>query len=473
VVFTTTLFVFYFLPIVVAGYFALPRRARNAFLVVASYVFYGWWDPWFVLLMFGTTLVDYLCGAAIAATGASPRQRKLGVATSVVTNLGLLAFFKYSALGTESANALLALFGRGPFALHAMALPVGISFYTFQSMSYPIDLYRREAEPARSLVDFMAYVSLFPQLVAGPIVRYRQVARELVERRETVDRIARGASYFALGLAKKILLANPMGDIADATFAAGSPPWAMAWFGVVAYGWQIYFDFSGYSDMAIGLGLVFGFEFPQNFDAPYRSESITDFWRRWHISLSTWLRDYLYRPLGGNRKGAARTYVNLLVTMALGGLWHGAEWRYVIWGSAHGLALALERSTKSRCLYGFLPKPGRIAVTFVILQFNWVLFRSESVTAALHYCGSLFGRYPVDAGARLLAARIFDPFHLAVFAICAIVALTRMRAQDFVDAAQREAYRVPARACMLVGLLVWSFAEMWGQSANPFLYFQF
>lgn len=472
-VFTSTIFLFYFLPVVLLAYFAAPRRARNFVLLVASYVFYGFWDPWFVLLMFGTTAVDYWCGAVVAAEGASDRTRKLGVATSVVTNLALLGYFKYSALATETVNVVLGWSGRTPFPVHAVLLPVGISFYTFQSMSYPIDLYRRQATPARSLLDFATYVALFPQLVAGPIVRYQQVAAELVKREESTVLIARGAAFFCLGFAKKILLANPMGDIADAVFAAHSPPWWMSWYGVVSYGWQIYFDFSAYSDMAVGLGLLFGFKFPENFDAPYLSESITDFWRRWHISLSTWLRDYLYLPLGGNRHGALRTSFNLMTTMTLGGLWHGAQWRYVLWGALHGLALVLERTTRERCLYAFLPRAGRIAATFFVLQFHWVLFRSESVAAAGRYCASMFGARAVDPGAQLLVARVCDPFHVTVFAIAAVIAFVPMRTRDFVDAVGREAYRTPARACALVGLFVWSIAEMWTQSDNPFLYFQF
>jgi alginate O-acetyltransferase complex protein AlgI len=473
VVFTTTVFVFYFLPIVLAVYFALPRRARNAFLILASYVFYGWYSPRFVLLMLATTVVDYGCGKLISQPGASARQRRAGLVVSVVSNLGLLAFFKYSGLAVDSANTVLAIVGRQPFSFHAIALPVGISFYTFNSMSYAVDLYRGEAKPARSLIDFMAFVSLFPHLVAGPILRYQLLADQLRDRRETEEGITRGFAYFILGFAKKILLANPMSEIADAAFAAGSPPWHLAWFGAMAFAFQIYFDFSGYTDMAIGLGRILGFEFPQNFNAPFLSESVTDFWRRWHLSLSNFLRDYLYRPLGGNQKGPTRTHVNLIVTMTLGGLWHGAQWKFVLWGALHGLMLALERRTKDRCLWGSFSRPGRIVFTFFALQVHWVLFRAETVTAAARYVGSMFSLRATDPGAALLSARMCDRFHLLVFGVCAVLSFIPTRTQDLVETDGREVYRRALPAALLLFVFAVSIVEMWSQSLNPFLYFQF
>ena len=253
-----------------------------------------------------------------------------------------------------------------------VTLPLGISFYTFQSMSYAIDVYRGHAKPIRSFIDFACFVSMFPQLVAGPIVRFSEVADQLRSRTHTATKFARGIAFLSLGLAKKVLLANPCGKVADLAFDAGSLGPLEAWYGVVAYAFQIYFDFSGYSDMAVGLGLMFGFVFAKNFDSPYRAQSITEFWHRWHISLSTWLRDYLYLPLGGNRKGTTWTYINLFVVMVLGGVWHGAAWNFVIWGALHGVFLAGERLRGKTALYGVPPPPLRVAMTFTIVLMTWV-----------------------------------------------------------------------------------------------------
>ncbi|NOX98512.1 MAG: MBOAT family protein, partial [Verrucomicrobia bacterium] len=308
---------------------------KSLTLTLVSYVFYGWWNPWFMLLMLISTMIDYGCGKMISANGASQKKRKTGMILSVISNLSILIFFKYAAFGADGISTLGQWFGFGevsaPEFLYRVILPVGISFYTFQSMSYSIDLYRGHAKPARSFIDFACYVSMFPQLVAGPIVRYGSVADQLVSREHNIAGFVGGLTRFNYGFAKKILLANPMGGIADACFNAGDGVLTapIAWLGVIAYAFQIYFDFSAYSDMAIGLGRMFGFRFPENFNSPYRSKSITEFWRRWHISLSSFLRDYLYIPLGGNRGSSGRTYVNLMMVMLIGGLWHGAQWTFV------------------------------------------------------------------------------------------------------------------------------------------------
>ena len=348
-VFTTHIFVFYFLPLVLLVYYALPvavrawggsdqtlSQARNLWLLAISYVFYGWWNPWFILLMFLVSAVNYGCGQRISQPGATARQRRFWLGLALVFSLGTLGFFKYFMFVQSNVNQALAWFGAEPFSVWSIVLPVGISFYTFQALSYSVDVYRGDAPPARSLSDFACFIALFPQLIAGPIIRYHTVATQLIRRSHTWERFGSGATLFVLGFAKKILLANPLGRVADTAFAAESLTAFDAWFGVIAYAFQIYFDFSGYSDMAVGLGRLVGFEFIKNFNAPYRAESITDFWRRWHISLSTFLRDYLYIPLGGNRHGPGRTYVNLTIVMLLGGLWHGANWTFVIWGAYHG-----------------------------------------------------------------------------------------------------------------------------------------
>ena len=308
-VFSSHLFIYYFLPSALLIYYGLPRCAKHWALTLLSYLFYGWANPYFVFLMFASTLIDYICGRAISSPlgNTGQRRRKIALAVSICSNLSLLGFFKYFNFAVGNYNELMGWLGLTQYqweAVFRVTLPLGISFYTFQSMSYTIDVYRGHARAIRNFVDFACYVSMFPQLVAGPIVRFSEVAEQLYHRRHTLVKIARGMALFALGMGKKVLLANPCGKIADTAFSAGSIHALDAWYGALAYTFQIYFDFSGYSDMAIGLGLMLGFTFPKNFDSPYLSESITEFWQRWHISLSSWLRDYLYIPLGGNRKGS-------------------------------------------------------------------------------------------------------------------------------------------------------------------------
>jgi alginate O-acetyltransferase complex protein AlgI len=325
-VFSSHIFLFYFLPFVLCLYYLTPYRARTALIAISSYVFYGWANPiWAVIMFFGSS-VDYFCGLALVRLSGIPdkealppiigpevprtRGMKIVLAVSIVTNLGLLAAFKYTGFVAQNVNAIAHLLGGADLlpVLH-LVLPVGISFYTFKAMSYAIDVYRGDARPMRRFTDYMCFEAFFPDLVAGPIIRYAALEEQMRVRAHTVDKFARGVAFFAFGMAKKILVANPMGHIADAAFAAGPLHVFDAWFGVIGYAFQIYFDFSGYSDMAIGLALMMGFVLIQNFDSPYKSDSITDFWRRWHISLSTWLRDYLYIPLGGNRKGPGRTSI--------------------------------------------------------------------------------------------------------------------------------------------------------------------
>ena len=467
-VFTTHIFVFYFLPVFLLTYFNLPFRWRNLWLTSASYVFYGWWQPWFVGLMLFTTVLDFVWGRIITRPGATGAQRKLAVAACVLTNLSFLGFFKYYMFSAETLNQLLALVGTEQFRILRVVLPIGISFYTFHSLTYIIDLYRRDATPAKSFTDYSAFVALFPDLVAGPIIRYKTLAAQLAYREHTVSRFASGAAIFILGFAKKILLANPCGHVADAVFGAAHPGVLDAWVGVLAYAFQIYFDFCGYSDMAVGLGRMLGFEFLKNFDAPYRAESITDLWRRWHISLSNVLRDYLYLPLGGNRLGPARTYVNLGVVMLLGGLWHGAKWTFVVWGAYHGLLLAYERWRGKQSFYEHLPRAFRIGFTFVLMLFSWVLFRADDFASAGRYFAAMFGVLPTTSVSALLAADIYTPMVFVVLGLCAVFAFQRMQAHDWSLKPQTW-----PRVALLLPLFVFSLLVMFSQAFNPFLYFQF
>jgi alginate O-acetyltransferase complex protein AlgI len=493
-VFSSQIFLFYFLPLVLCLYYALPFRARTALIALSSYVFYGWANPvWAVIMFFGSS-VDYACGllllrlSGVRDDGPLPpllgpevrrtRSMKLVLTLSIAVNLGLLAVFKYTGFAAENINALARLLGSAKQLLPVLqlALPVGISFYTFKAMSYAIDVYRGDARPMRRFTDYMCFEAFFPDLVAGPIIRYAAMEEQMRVRTHTLDKFARGVAFFAFGMAKKILIANPMGHIADVAFGAGHLRVLDAWFGVVGYAFQIYFDFSGYSDMAIGLALMLGFVLIQNFDSPYKSASITEFWRRWHISLSTWLRDYLYIPLGGNRKGELRTYVNLLTVMLLGGLWHGASWNFVIWGGIHGSALAAERAWRSRRAtraetQHALPHALRVAFTFGVVCLAWVFFRAKTLPQAMHYVAALFGVAPdmlgSPAASDAAAGAMYAPYYVIVWALAASLVFAAPSTWTFT-----ERLSLP-RAATAAAVLTVSVLLMWTQTVNPFLYFQF
>ncbi|MEL7060096.1 MAG: MBOAT family O-acyltransferase [Acidobacteriota bacterium] len=473
-VFSSHLFCFVFLPCALGLYFLAPRRGRNLALTLLSYVFYGWSNPAFVPLMLTSTVIDYIAGRVIDAAGSvdgrRPGRARWALAASIATNLGLLGFFKYFHFGLDSWNAAAAQLGFAPVdSVLRVVLPLGISFYTFQSMSYTIDVYRGEARALRNPIDFACFVAMFPQLVAGPIVRFQEIDGQLVERRETLGKAARGAAFFSLGLAKKVLLANPCGQIADAAFDAAARTTLDAWLGVLAYAFQIYFDFSGYSDMAVGLGLLFGFSLPRNFDAPYASRSVTEFWRRWHQSLSRWLRDYLYIPLGGNRRGELRTYLNLLLVMLLGGLWHGAAWTFVVWGALHGLALAVERAVgvgRTAAMTGWGALPARAAV-FLFILLTWVPFRAADLGAALAYFADLFALREPAATAALVGGLALRPYLLATLAAAAVVCWAAPQPWTWTR-------RLTAgKAAAVVVLFALTLGMLETQGFNPFIYFIF
>lgn len=471
-VFSSHIFLFGFLPIALLLYYLTPLRWRSITLTLLSYVFYGWWNPWFVFLMFGSTVVDYLCGGVISKEGQSRAKKKIALWVSISVNLLCLGFFKYAIFVSGSIGVVAASLGletgSAPDFLSQIVLPVGISFYTFQSMSYSIDLYRGHAKAARNFSDFACYVSMFPQLVAGPIVRYGSIADQLRARSHTLRGFVAGMTRFNFGFAKKILLANPMGQIADTCFEAGDGSLSAiaAWMGAMAYAFQIYFDFSAYSDMALGLGRMLGFRFPENFDSPYKSASVTEFWRRWHISLSSFLRDYLYIPLGGNRRGRVRTYLNLLLVMLIGGVWHGAQWTFVIWGALHGLILAFERWGRESFRVAIPRWVGRIVTGFLLL-ITWVFFRAESFDVATHYLQTMFGLGSAGFERELLQDFIFRPVALGQLMICLVLALFLPNSAEFL--------KKLSVSKMVAGfvLLYVSVRVMAVQGFNPFLYFQF
>jgi len=465
-VFSSYLFIFFFLPLALLGYYAAPKKLRHLTLTVFSYIFYGWANPWFCLLMLFNTSVDYTNGRLM---GAYPARKKLFVTISIVCDLAILGFFKYFNFGLDNYNATMAALGIPEaqyLGFFRVVLPLGISFYTFQSMSYVIDVYRGDAKVVSNFIDYACYVSMFPQLVAGPIIRFQDVADQLRERTLTWEKFARGTSFFMLGMAKKVLLANPCGKIADTTFNTGDLSCFDAWYGAVAYAFQIYFDFSGYSDMAIGLGLMLGFVFAKNFDSPYRSKSITEFWRRWHLSLSTWLRDYLYIPLGGNRKGSVRTYINLALVMLLGGLWHGASWNFLIWGGIHGGYLAFERAQGKESIYHKLPALLQIIITFFIVLIAWVFFRADTLPDAAQYLKCMFGGATPGQG-EAVRGLIYNPYYVVNFILAGITIWALPQTWDFT----RQLTWPKIAWCILLFFV--SLIALTTQSYNPFIYFIF
>ena len=390
-VFTSPLFLGVFLPFLFAVYFLANERARTYVLLLSSLLFYAWGEPSAVVVMIALMVVNYGLARTISAAAARPRLARAILGFGVAVDLGALVAYKYLGFLAENLLPVLKLCGT-TLEVPRIALPIGISFYVFQILSYLVDVYRRDVAAQRNPFKFMLYVSLFPQLIAGPIVRYSTIAEEIEDRVARFDNIVAGLRRFALGLGKKVLVADAMALVADTVF--GQPvdaiPCAYAWLGAVAYTLQIYFDFSGYSDMAIGLGRVFNFRFLENFDHPYSSCSVQEFWRRWHISLSSWFRDYLYIPLGGNRRGKARTCLNMFTVFLLCGLWHGASWNFVVWGVYHGLGLVAERSGFG-ALVKRLPRPLANLYLMLFVIVGWVFFRAPDLDYAVGYLGDMFG----------------------------------------------------------------------------------
>ena len=503
-VFSSISFLFYFLPAAILLYLALSvpvrvgwrpalwRRLGNLFLFLASCLFYFWGEGFLLWIMLASTLIDYLAGLLISGgyrrgevrelSAGAPRSgwQRLGLAVSIVSNLSFLGFFKYFNFFVESFNSSMAavgLVGAQWQDVAAVTLPLGISFYTFQSMSYTIDVYRGEVKATRNLIDFACFVTMFPQLVAGPIVRYRDVATQLVHRVISRPCFVAGIRRFVVGMAKKVLVANVVAKPADQIFALAAADLTpfVAWFGVVCYALQIYFDFSGYSDMAIGLGRMFGFDFPENFDYPYIARSIQDFWRRWHISLSTWFRDYLYIPLGGSRGSAPRTYANLVTVFFLCGLWHGAAWTFVVWGLFHGAFLVVERAGLDRILRR-APVVLRHAYTLLVVVVGWVLFRAETLPHAGGYLAALVGlgegdavRYPLM---RFVTSHVAVMTAVGVAFSAPLLPAMRRRCSEHRSRAAIAAVDF-AELTGLAVLMALVTVHLASGAHNPFIYFRF
>lgn len=404
-VFSSVLFLFYFFPVVLFCYFIAPKELRNAILLLASLLFYAWGEPKFIAVLLLSILINYLAGICIHISQGTVLA-KLSLTVSLLANLGILGFYKYANFGVGIVNRVM---GRIPawqdIPAVSVALPIGLSFFTFQGLSYVIDVYRGIAPVQKNPLYIALYISLFPQLVAGPIVRYTDIQREIGERKSSLDDIAQGAERFILGLSKKVMIADVLAAVSDSIFSTpvDGLDWSVAWLGAVCYTLQIFFDFSGYSDMAIGIGRIFGFHFLENFNLPYISTSVTEFWRRWHISLSRWFRDYLYIPLGGNRRG--NVYVNLLIVFICTGLWHGAAFTFLFWGLWHGFFLIAERVGKRRGWAVHVPAGIRWLYTAMVVVLGWVLFRSGGVRYAIGYYVAMFRLRPAG----------FQPYELAYY----------------------------------------------------------
>ena len=470
-VFSSLLFLFRYLPIVMALYFILPKKYRNALLFVASLVFYAWGEPIYVTLMIFSTVVDYTHGMLVQRykDRGNIRAAKWAVASSMIINLALLGFFKYSDFLIATVNSV---FG-AEIPLLNLPLPIGISFYTFQTMSYTVDVYRGDAKVQKNIISFGAYVALVPQLIAGPIVQYKTIAEQLDTRRENFDDFSEGVTRFMMGLGKKVLLANNAGIIWDTVLASNldTLPVLTAWIGIIAYSFQIYFDFSGYSDMAIGLGKMLGFHFLENFNYPYMSKSITEFWRRWHISLGTWFRDYVYIPLGGNRKGPAKHIINICIVWFLTGLWHGANWNFILWGVYFGALLIIEKFFLLKLLKKL---PGVVShiYTLFFVVISWAIFAIEDMSKLGKFIAAMFGAGGSFADNTSMYLLITNAVLFVILAIAATPAPKHLAGKLLTKLGENPTGTL-IKNVTFAAILIISTAYLVDASYNPFLYFRF
>jgi alginate O-acetyltransferase complex protein AlgI len=463
-VFSSLEFLFLFLPVVLALYFAVPMRFKNLLLLAGSLFFYAWGEPVYVVLMVVSIVVNYFLALAIERRRGAPGAR-VAVVASIVISLGFLAFFKYADFVVGTLNGILGL----QIPDLDLPLPIGISFYTFQILSYTVDVYRGNVEAQRHFITLAMYISLFPQLIAGPIVRYRTIVEDLRDRSHTVEAFAEGAQRFTIGLAKKVIVANNIGLLWTAALETSQPSVLLAWLGIIGFAFQIYFDFSGYSDMAIGLGRMFGFRFPENFNYPYISRTVTEFWRRWHISLGRWFRDYVYIPLGGNRVSYVKWIRNIFVVWFLTGLWHGAAWNFAIWGVYFGVLLWVERTFLAAFLQRLPRFVGHAYVLFAVLV-SWVVFQLDTPSQIFGYFADLFALGGLPAAnaeaAYLLRSNL-------VLLVAAAIGATPLVKRLSVRSAGSPVVRRALAPALTALLLVVSYGYLVDSTFNPFLYFRF
>lgn len=466
-VFSSLTFLYFFLPLVLGLYFISPMKIKNLIIFISGILFYAWGEPLYVVVMILSTLIDYTAGVMLDKFDKKPKVRVVFLLVSLVMNLGLLGVFKYGSFIITNINAIFGLSIKDP----QLPLPIGISFFTFQSMSYTIDMYLRKIKVQKNVISFSSYVSLFPQIVAGPIVRYEDVAAEIDDRVINVDKVAEGIGTFVKGLAKKIILANNIGAIWTTVKAMEYSEISAltAWVGILAFTFQIYFDFSGYSDMAIGLGKMLGFNFPQNFNYPYVSRSVSEFWRRWHMTLGSWFRSYVYIPLGGNRCGKLKTLRNLLIVWFLTGMWHGASWNFILWGLYFGVLIIIERIGFGKILEK-LPSFVSWLYTFIIAVFGWVLFEITNLSDLAQFFKAMFagsGLFVDNTGMYLLTSNIL------IFALCIFGSTTiTKKVYEKINSANVKIIQVAAPIVQLVLMLLCT-AYLVNATNNPFLYFNF
>lgn len=472
-VFSSNLFLLYFLPAFLIIYFVLGKQLKNIFALLSSILFYAWGAPDFIFIVLGSIVVDYYVVDAMSRQTGRNKRWLLGI--SIVLNIGLLAYFKYANFFVDNLNHFLQVLGAGSVHWTAVALPIGISFFTFQKITYSVDVYRRVHAPLKKVTDYALYILMFPQLIAGPIVRYNEIADQLEDRSasENTNNRLTGFFRFTVGLAKKVLIANVLGEEVDRIFSEpiGQISTYTAWVGIVAYAFQIYYDFSGYSDMAIGIGRMIGFRFPENFNNPYISPSITEFWRRWHITLGRFMRDYLYIPLGGNRVGKRRLYFNLWVVFLFSGLWHGAAWNFVIWGAFHGFFLIADRLFLLKILKAMGRVPA-IVLTFLVSLIGWVFFRANDVFMAWEYLERMFSFH--TAGNE----HTFDTKFYSLLILGAFFAFWGgiPKVEDWQDALFSEGKGMRSLILMFVTaaiLFIVCVAAITSSGFNPFIYFRF
>lgn len=459
-VFSSPVFLFGFLPILLIFYFTVSGRGKNIVLLIFSLMFYAWGEPANVFIMIGTIMVNYGAGLIMEK---DPKRKKFYLILTIITDLGMLFLFKYLNFAADTLSKLTGI----TLQIRRIVLPIGISFYTFQIMSYVIDVYRGKCAPQKNLLNLALYVSLFPQLIAGPIVRYIDVEKQIRERQITSAGFYEGIRRFCLGFAKKILIADQLSPLVETAFSGAYPSWMLNWAGIIAYALQICFDFSGYSDMAIGLGKMFGFNFLENFDYPYISKSIREFWRRWHISLGSWFRDYLYIPLGGNRKGTGRTYLNLLIVFFCTGLWHGASFNFIAWGLYYAIFLIVERAGFGKILER-LPGWIRHLYTVLVVLAGWVLFRADSLSAALNYLKGMVVPGGTDWQNFLLVMDRQYIFCIVIGIILSIPISTKIREQM----KNRSGWQWLEDGFIFLCFLL-AICYMVGSGFSPFLYFRF
>jgi len=475
-VFSSIVFLLYFFPIFFLVYYLINDKYKNYFILASSIAFYSWGAPKFIFVILGTTLLDFFLVKKMDSSR-NEAQRKAILIVSLCVNVGLLFYFKYCNFFIENINEALAFFGVDALGLLNVVLPIGISFYTFESLTYVIDVYRKEHKPLKSFFNYMLYIILFPKLIAGPIIRYNQIADQITNRFEkfTYNFALKGFHRFVIGLSKKVIIANSLGEYADLVYGVDPTQLSggVAWLGAFSYTMQIYFDFSGYSDMAIGLGQMMGFKFPENFTNPYTSSSITEFWRKWHITLGTWMRNYLYIPLGGNRtKSKFRLYLNLWLVFLLSGFWHGAEWTFIVWGIFHGVFLIIERLGYAQ----ILEKIGRwpaMLLTFLTINFGWVFFREESLSMALEFINAMFSFGRETTLIAYNTNQLYS-FLVIAFVFSFFYAFTPLKKiQDHVYFERLNIKENIVYSVVSIMLLLVCISLITASSFNPFIYFRF